>query len=441
MVKTNLIDTVVKQGLCTGCGACVSECSSASLSMDWNDYGFLTPKRNIETVDNDDLIRVCPFNPNPEEEVKDEDALADIFLKDASHYDEKVGRFENTYIGYSREFRVTSSSGGIATYIFEQLLKQKKVDRLYVVKEINGTYEYQLFDDFEQIKQISKTKYIPVTLESLFKEINNIHGKIAVSGVACFIKAVRLKQHYHPELKDKIPFLIGIICGGLKSRFFTDYLAQRAGVEGEYNRQDYRIKDAESLSSDYSFGVFDSNSNFRQMKMRNVGDMWGTGLFKSSACDFCTDVLTELADISLGDAWLEEYKKDGLGNSVVITRSKLASDLIIEGINNGELALSIVAAEKVIKSQSASFSHRQDAVKLRMLVRRIQGKIVPYVRKRVMKSISLPYKVVQLQRLQTRRVSLDIWKREKTAKTFDMKMRMHLELLIFCTKVYHKLRR
>jgi coenzyme F420-reducing hydrogenase beta subunit len=42
--------------------------------------------------------------------------------------------------------------------------------------------------------------------------------------------------------------------------------------------------------------------------------MWGTGLFKSNACDFCDDVTTELADVSL-DAWIP-YNKDGLGNSV-----------------------------------------------------------------------------------------------------------------------------
>ena len=55
-------------------------------------------------------------------------------------------------------------------------------------------------------------------------------GKVAIVGVACFIKAIRLAQFYNPLLKDKIPFLVGIICGGVKSRFFTEYLAFKAGV-------------------------------------------------------------------------------------------------------------------------------------------------------------------------------------------------------------------
>lgn len=437
----DLIKTVVDQDLCTGCGVCVSECNSGSLVMDWDDHGFLTPKRVKETISNDNLLRVCPFNPNPAREVEDEDKLAAIFLNEANRYDDKIGHFENTYVGYSNEFRDTSSSGGIATFVFEQLLKQKIAEHLFIVKEENGTYEYQLFSNEDQIKQISKTRYIPVTLDKLFSEIDKTEGRIAVSGVACFIKAIRLKQYYHPELKEKIPFLIGIICGGLKSRFFTDYLSQKAGIEGDYHKQEYRIKDADSLSSDYSFGAFDEHEKFYQMKMETVGDMWGTGLFKANACDFCTDVLTELADISLGDAWLDEYRKDGLGNSVIVTRSKVAEKIIREGIAQGVLSVTAISGDKIIQSQSSSFSHRRDAISLRIFIRRIQRKHIPYIRKRVFGRSSLAYKIVQLQRLRTRSASLKIWKDKTDAMLFDKAMMGHLKLLSILTRVYHKLGR
>src|SRR5690606_7012158 len=154
------------------------------------------------------------------------------------------------------------------TYVFEQLLKQEVVKHLFIVKEVNGTYQYQWFSNFQQIKMISKTRYIPVTLDNLFKEIDAKDGKIAVSGVACFVKAIRLKQHYHPQYIEKIPFVIGIICGGLKSKFFTDYLAQKSGIDSEYYKQEYRIKDINSQASDYSFGAYDNNQEFHKLKMR-----------------------------------------------------------------------------------------------------------------------------------------------------------------------------
>lgn len=440
MEELDIIKNIVNQNLCTGCGMCISE-SESSLVMDWDEYGFLVPKRkNTSSTSKLNPLRVCPFNPSPEEAIADEDKLSAFYLKDANYYDEKIGHFENTYIGYSYDYRKTSSSGGIATYIFKRLLEERIVDHLFIVKEVNGTYQYQLFSDINEITAISKTRYIPVTMEELFTKIDNLNGKVAISGVACFIKAIRLKQYYYPELKEKIPFLIGIICGGLKSVFFTDYLAQKTGIKETYSNQEYRIKNEKNYSSDYSFGAYNDKNEFRTIRMREVGDMWGTGLFKSNACDFCTDVLTELADISLGDAWLEEYLSEGLGNSIIVTRTKLADSLITIGIANQELHAAAVPKELIVKSQRGSFNHRQDALKFRVLIRRMQRTTVPHLRHRVFRSISFPFKIVQLQRLVTRKMSLKIWREKSNANSFEKAMKPYLKTLSVLTRIYHKLK-
>lgn len=436
-VKHTILD-IVKQDLCTGCGICVSE-SPTSLKMEWNDFGFLVPQKIGDTI-NTEAIRVCPFNPNPDVEVCDEDKLGVIFLKDAANHDSKIGRFQNTYVGFAKEYRETSSSGGIATYIFKQLLEDKIVNNLFIVKEIEGSYKYQLFNDVNEITKISKTRYIPVTLEELFNLIDQLEGKVAISGVACFIKAIRLKQYYNPELKEKIPFLVGIICGGLKSKFFTDYLSQKSGIYSKYKKQDYRIKDAKSTSSDYSFGAYDIKDEFHQMKMSEVGDMWGTGLFKANACDFCTDVLTELADISLGDAWLDEYKLEGLGNSIVITRSNISDNLIKRGIDKMELNLQILDKELIIKSQKSSFIHRQDSIKYRVGLLTKENYVIPYLRKILFKDISLVSKIIQSLRRKTREQSLLIWHQYNSSEMFDLKMNKYLFQLKLMTKINHKIR-
>ena len=127
-----------------------------------------------------------------------------MFLQQPENqYHDKIGYYYELYAGYSKEFRETSSSGGIATYIFKTLLENKLVDNLFIVKEVNGQYTYQFFSNLKEITQISKTRYTPVTLEKLFQEISEIDGTVAVSGVACFVKAIRLKQMYNPELKEK----------------------------------------------------------------------------------------------------------------------------------------------------------------------------------------------------------------------------------------------
>lgn len=100
--------------------------------------------------------------------------------------------------------------------------------------------------------------------------------------------------------------------------------------------------------------------------MRSVGDMWGTGLFKANACDFCDDVTTELADISLGDAWLAPYSNDGRGTNVIVTRSRLADEIIQTGMMKGSLVIEEIHPEKFIASQQGSFNHRHDGLLYRI---------------------------------------------------------------------------
>lgn len=419
---------------CTGCGVCVSEAQGA-LKMAWTRDGFLEPRAIASRVP-PEAVRVCPFNPAPEKAVEDEDALARIFLPEADRSDPRLGRFLGAYVGYSTAFRPTSSSGGLATYVFDQLLRRGHVDHLFVVgKTSDGRYAYRMFGKDEDIEATSKTRYFPVSLDQLFSAIDAVEGAVAVSGVACFVKAIRLKQHYHPQLKDKIPFVSGIICGGLKSRFYTDFLAQSAGIDGPYQDVEYRVKSPQSLSSDYSFSAKNSaDGKEHRVRMQKLGDMWGTGLFKSKACDFCTDVMTELADISLGDAWLPEFKQDGMGNSVIITRTPLAEEIIRHGIGIGELVVRDVSADIAARTQSGGFNHKQKAVKFRMLMeQQTGGRAVPFVRSRILTDSSIAETFVQVLRERTRAKSLAAWRRSRNHRDFLQRIRPALRLLAAVT--------
>lgn len=415
---------------CTGCGACVSE-SCGALKMAWSRDGFLEPQATRADIPAT-AVQVCPFNPAPDSVVEDEDALARLCLPQADRFDPRLGRFVGTYIGYSKVFRPSSSSGGLATYVFEQLLRRGHVDHLFVVgKAPDGQYAYQIVGKETDIRATSKTRYFPVSMERLFELIETTEGRIAVSGVACFIKAIRLKQHYHPELKDKIPFLSGIICGGLKSRFYTDFLAQSTGIKGPYRDTEYRLKNPKSLSSDYSFAATDRRGKERRVRMQKLGDMWGTGLFKSRACDFCTDVMTELADISLGDAWLPEYKQDGMGNSVIVTRTPLADRIVREGIESGALQVAEVAPGMAARTQSGGFNHKQKGVRIRLLMERLGGgsRALPFVRPRVLSDSPIAEIFVQLLRERTRAKSHRVWQQTGDAQIFLHRMRPTLRQL------------
>jgi coenzyme F420-reducing hydrogenase beta subunit len=439
--KKNIFDAVIKQDLCVGCGACLYLSSKDNLKMVWNNEGFLNPTPDNTELLSEESLKVCPFNPFPDKEVRTENEIADIFLKDAPNLHQKVGHYYNTYVGYSNKYRLTSSSGGIATYLIDELLNKKIVDAVITVKEGKDSfYEYSVIRSNDELISTSETKYYPVTLATVINQLKNSRERFAIVGIACFIKSIRLLQFYHPELKEKIQFTIGIICGGIKSKFFAEYLAGKSGVFVEqFNQPQFRIKDLQSTASDYSFGCKDNKGELHIIKMKKVGDMWGTGMFKNNACDFCDDVTTELADISLGDAWLNPYNQDGKGTNVMVTRSQLAEELINEGITRKELSVKPLDFSQFLSSQQGSFNHRQKALGYRVKLARRKGLIIP-PKRHDKEKISIDFKLVQKQRMAVRKQSLVEWPIVKDSKMFDEVMGPSLEKLQRITKINHYLR-
>lgn len=436
------IRIVVDEDLCIGCGICTLMAKHSPIKMKWNRYGFLIPEITEASNLSDESLKVCPFNPFPEKEVRTEDEIGDLFLRDAPKKENKIGLYYNTYVGYSQEYRLTSSSGGMATYILTQLLKQGIIEHVISVRPTVGSdshYEYQISSTPEEIISSSKTKYYPVTLATALDKIRTMEGKVAVTGVACFVKGLRLLQHYDPYWLDKIKFIVGIICGGVKSSFFADYLASKSGVSGKYAQPQFRIKDFKSKALDYSYGCVDEKGKSHQIKMHTVGDMWGTGLFKNNACDFCDDVTTELADISLGDAWIPPYDQDGKGTNVIVTRSLLADQLIREGIKNKELSVEILDKDKFLSSQQGSFNHRHKGLnyRIKQAVRK-RYNIPP--KRYFSEKTRIDFQLVQYQRLVVRKGSLENWLKSGNATDFDKQMHKALQRLKKVTRINHYVR-
>lgn len=432
-----VIAKIVKNDLCVGCGICTSTCPDKALSMNWNDSGFLTPILTGACDGNGECIEVCPFNTAPTNSVQDETTIANAIFPESKNIDPKIGRYIGTYAGYSKKHRAHSSSGGIATYILEKLLFHQDVDHVIGVAESttpDNHFEYTISSSINDLRKTAKTKYYPVSFKRLFEKIETTDGKFAVVGVPCFIKAVRLAQAKNPLLKKRIVFTVGIICGGIKSKFYTEYMVDKAGGNiDDYSKPSYRVKNPKGNAGDYSFRFITSADNTEhQIRRRSMGDMWGTGLFKANACDYCDDVAAELADISLGDAWISPYIAEGMGNNVIITRSAIAEKYITAGIDSSDLVVNKIDKNDFIKSQKGSYYHRQDALPFRL------KKLNVNLRKRHNKgTISFSFRWVQNIRRKTRLLSLELWKENRNAENFDRDMASVLNKLKWATQIYH----
>lgn len=421
--------------LCTGCGGCVAPGAAHDGQMGWSDSGFWQPS-SAEICK--EALALCPFSPLPA--APDEDSLGEDFLGEAPNVHPDGGHYEACFVGYSKARRATSSSGGIATWVFEKILRDGHADQLFVVTMApQGGYHYARIGSPRNIRRLSKTRYFPVTLAGLYELIERTPGRVAISGVACFVKSVRLRQQHDPKLRDKISFITGIICGGLKSRHYSDYLASAAGIRGVFRNADYREKNPDSHALDYFFSAETDTGQRRRVAMAKLGDMWGSGLFKAKACDFCTDVTTELADLSLGDAWLPEYVEDGLGTSVVVARSRLALQLIRQGMEDQELVLEPTSMDRVIRSQQGGYDHKRKTLQFRLaLAHQNRTFQIPNVRTRVLTSVSPAEAILQILRERVRAKSHLIWKRTRDADGFDRGIAKSREMLQIVTRLRRK---
>lgn len=146
-----------------------------------------------------------------------------------------------------------------------------------------------------------------------------------------------------------------------------------------------------------------------------------------------------MADISLGDAWLNPYNQDGKGTNVVVTRSKLDEKLINEGITKKELSVEHLDFNQFLSSQQGSFNHRHKALGYRIRLAKKNGLSIP-PKRHDQEKISIDFKLVQKQRMVVRKLSLVQWPIANESHLFDKVMLGSRDKLQKRTKINHYIR-
>ena len=414
-----IINYVVNADLCIGCGVCVSICESKSLTMVWSKYGLYEPKEINNTCNGcGECFKICPFSAGLGSNLvfDDENTLAEgLFLSQNRCKSKVIGQYISLYAGYSYDYRQSSSSGGIATWVLSKLLENKIVDHICAVLPNQGGvspfFQYKILSEVDELAIASKTRYYPAHIADVMSTILAKQGTYAVVVLPCVIKALRLAQKNNPVLKERIKFIVGIICGGLKTAYYTEYLARLAGVdEQSIGYPEYRIKNPDSTAGDYSFGCFDlSKDRSILLRMRQAGDMWGTGLFKPNACDYCDDLSAELADLSVGDAWINPYRNDGKGTNILISRSELSESVLQAGLENKEILLFKEKEDRIILSQKGNYNHRRVGLGFRLYWAKMSGLQVPVKRVSPVRPYNPILSKLHKTRMTIRKISQEAW--------------------------------
>lgn len=407
---SDLLNSVVNNDYCIGCGVCAS-LNGSPLTMKIDEDGKFKPFINESIKQTDkmkvNVLHICPFSNDSKNETEIGKEVFGQFI--TTSFNEYTGYHIKNYAGYVKEgeYRKRGSSGGMGTWIPAQLLKNNLVDGIIHVKATdpnssNMLFEYQVSISEEDLSKGAKSKYYPIEMSQVIKFIKENKGRYALVGIPCYIKSIRLLADQDEVIKERIKYYIGLVCGHLKSDLFAKSIGWQLGIHPDNIKSiDFRKKLKGRKANDYGvevYGYEDGNEKIVSSPTKELFTTnWGHGLFKYKACEFCDDVLAETADVTVGDAWLPEYSKDSMGTNVIIIRNPDILNLFKE--HEEKINIEEISIEKVYQSQAGGFRHRKDGLAYRLYLKDKNNEWRPI--KRVYPSNKMSFKRKQLYEKRT----------------------------------------
>lgn len=373
MNNLTIYDTV-NDGLCTGCGTCVSLCPNESIEM------TLDPKKGIFLAEiNKDSCNNCGicYKICPGHEVDFTNLNTEIFGQIPE--DPSIGNYTNCYFSYSTddEIRLNSSSGGLITQFLIFALDEKIIDGALVTrmsKENPFMPETFIARTREEIMEASKSKYCPVPANISLKLIMDTpeHEKFAVVGLPCHIHGIRKAGEINKKIRDKIKIHVGIMCGTTKTINATFYQLKRMKIS------ENTVKDIYYRGEGWpgKMKIILKNNHVVLENLINYYD----GEFCSFVplrCASCIDHTCELSDMSFGDAWIDEIKKvDQKGTSIVVSRKKSVDKILRKMQDSNKINLELTDSNNVAISQKY-YNFKKNKINVRFKILKLLGKKTP----------------------------------------------------------------
>jgi len=221
---------IITEEYCIGCGICTLN-NYSDIFMDRCGKYQVNPKIANETLAKK-FLELCPFSSK----AMNEDYLSEELFNDGAMIkNDIIGYSINNFIGHTTDsdLRVNASSGGIISWMLLKLLDEKKVTHAIHVGKSNspGTlFEYTVSKSRKEILAGASSKYYPIEASSVLSFIKGTPGKYVVVALPCFAKGIRLLQKSESIFKEKIKYIISPVCGHLKTKNYTKFLAWQSNI-------------------------------------------------------------------------------------------------------------------------------------------------------------------------------------------------------------------
>ncbi len=324
------VDEIVKTNLCSGCGLCAGIVDDNKIVMKLTEGGFLRPSQQaaLSEIEQSEIEATCPGL-----------SLSQPGTADVA-YDPDWGATVSLRTGFSTdsELRRLGSSGGALSGLLLYLLETGAVDFvLQVGMDPNDPVRNKLYESRSRDELLARagSRYSPSAPLMTLRETLSHPGRFAFVGKPCDIAGLRAYVRRHPELRERIPFLISFFCAGLPSEAGTDALLDELNVERE-TLASFRYR------GDGWPGYAKAVTRDGKVRKMNYDTSWGTILNRhlQFRCKICPDGTGEFADVVCADGWYltendepDFSEKDG--RSIILSRTEVGETLVEAAIASG----------------------------------------------------------------------------------------------------------
>lgn len=358
-MRPNITELIVQQDKCIGCGVCDTICPVDVLDMQFNTIGMYEPKESEGCLAKCTLcIDVCPFVETNKTEKELAKKLYDKQENISFHND--LGYFANTYEVHKtdEQDRLKSASGGAGHAILTSLLESGQVDNIITVESHASNpdklFAFNVFDTKESMENTRGSVYYPTELSEVLDYVVKNEGTYAITALPCFAKAIRLAQEKNHKLRKRIKYIVGLVCGQMKTKEFTHALARNAIKTDRLEYVKFRVKQPNETANNFAFEFKGEDGSVgrlsRTAQLDGPAKLWGSRMFTPNACNSCVDTFALCADLVVMDAWLPEYAKDYRGHTLVIVRTNELDEFLQK---QNVISLKYINPQKVYLSQKS----------------------------------------------------------------------------------------
>jgi coenzyme F420 hydrogenase subunit beta len=334
-----LVEEVIKAGLCVYCGACANGCPYLIAS-----HGRIIVLDNCDRTEGQ-CYQFCPRTST------DMDALARKIF----------GRpFGNAELGFAKELLLARSTdeqiqersqdGGVVTTLLSLGLEAGMIDAALAARmDEDKTPHGFVARTKEQLLECSGTSYEPCpTLQTLNQLADNSNENLGIVSLPCHAEAIAKMKTYSTRNRgsiENVKLVIGLFCGWTLAEGFHQFMQEQFDLPSV-------VKFDIPHHPGHTFDAFYGDGSKKEIELEDIRN------FINPACSYCWDMTAEFADISVGSG-RAKYR----GWNTLIVRTEAGAEIVAKAKEKGLLDTQPLPEENVANLKRAALKKKKNAVR------------------------------------------------------------------------------